>query len=85
MSKRRNITGPIDTFSLSPLLALLPSFGKPDKLEGLSASIFARHERVQAQKNSTTDDVSSRKFNAEEGMLRQVLEWLDMKPGNKED
>jgi hypothetical protein len=84
--------GPPDPFSLSPLLALLPQPGKIARLESLVSSLFARHEKVEALRNEEVDaddDGGSqdreRRYAAEAAMLRQILDWLALKPTASEE
>lgn len=76
---KRSLYSAPDAFSVSPLLSLLPVRGQTGKLESLSSSLYARYEKVAALKQGSSGagnrDVE-RRLNAEEGMLRQVLEWL---------
>ena len=77
-----------EPFSLSPLLALLPVKGQVGKLEALTSSLFARFEKVVAlqkemEANPETPELSRRPAN-EAAMLRQVLDWLAVKPGGSE-
>jgi uncharacterized protein YPO0396 len=73
-----------DAFSLSPLLSLLPVQGKVGKLEALTSSLYARYERVAHMKKDIPPDEKNRdlqrRLTAEEAMLRQVLDWLAIKP-----
>lgn len=77
-----------EPFSLSPLLALLPVKGQVGKLEALTSSLFARFEKVVAlQKEMESNPESpelSRRPASEAAMLRQVLDWLAVKPGGSE-
>ncbi len=69
-----------------PLLALLPSYGKLSRLEALTSSLFARYENVVALQRGSSEierDLS-RRLSAEESMLRQVLDWLQVKPEAEE-
>ena len=80
---KRNLLSPPEPFTLSPMLSLLPVLGSPGKLEGLKASLFARYEKVTAQRKAATeggDSEQRRKLEAESNMLFQVLDWLDLKP-----
>ena len=74
-------SGP-EEFGLSPLLSMLPVRGKVKRLEGLTASLYARHEKVVALKKALADTEdaveSQRRVSAEERMLRQVLDWLEV-------
>lgn len=78
------IGGPPESFSLSPLLALLPDGGKLTRLESLVSSLFARHEKVEALKGEASDKESQRRYSSEAAMLRQILEWLAEKPEGEE-
>lgn len=70
-----------DTFSISPLLALLPVMGNLQKLDQLSASLYARYEKVAAlKKNVDSNDLAYKNFIAEQEMLKQVLDYLNIKP-----
>jgi len=72
-----------DPFSLSPLLLLLPVKGKISKLEGLTSSLFARYEKVTTLQKDLENDVPEgnyRRTGAEQLMLKQVLDWLSIKP-----
>lgn len=74
---KRPWSAPPEPFSLFPLVTLLPARGKVGKLEALSSSLFARHEKVtQRRAESKT---LSRSLNAEEAMLALVLNWLAIK------
>ena len=78
---KRPILSPPDTFSSSPLLALLPVVGVVGELEKLTSSLFARYERVRALKKSLDEDAlreSQRRIVAEEAMLRHILDWLSV-------
>lgn len=79
-----NIGGPPDSFSLSPLLSLLPEGGDLYRLETLVSAFYARQEKVEALRNEAPDRESERKCALEAGMLRQILEWLAEKPGEGE-
>ena len=81
---RRSIFSPPDDFAIAPLLSLLPIRGKVGRLEALTSSLFARYEKVSSQLEESQGDsssVNSRKLSAEEAMLKQVLDWLEVKPG----
>lgn len=78
--KRSLFSAPED-FTMSPLLALLPVIGQVGKLEDLTASLYARHEKVVALKKSLALDGDSdplRRLNSEASMLAHVLEYLDV-------
>jgi hypothetical protein len=72
--------GPPDPFSLSPLLALIPQKGKLTRLESLVSSLFARYEKVEALRVEATEPDTERRYAAESAMLRQILDWLAVKP-----
>jgi len=80
---RRPLVTPPDAFSQSPLLALLPVRGRIGRLEALTSSLYARYEKVAALRSEvgTGDREAVRRLAAEESMLKQVLEWLAVKPG----
>jgi hypothetical protein len=72
-----------EPFSLSPLLALLPVRGKIGRLESLTSSLYARYEKVaaqQAEKSEQPDRAIEERIAAESQMLKQVLDWLAVKP-----
>jgi hypothetical protein len=74
-----------EAFSLLPLLSLLPVHGKVAKLKDLTTSLFARYEKVHSMQREITtstdnDRELSRRLAVEEAMLRQVLDWLEVKP-----
>jgi len=72
-----------DPFSLSPLLLLLPVRGKISRLESLTSSLFARYEKVSSlHKDSDGDSAEAnyKRTGAEQLMLKQVLDWLSIKP-----
>ena len=80
---RKSLYSPPDDFSLSPLLTLLPVEGKVSRLSSLTSSLFARYERVSGMLNdpqiiANTD--TKHRYTAEEAMLKQVLDWLEVKP-----
>lgn len=81
---KRSLSAPPDPFSLSPLLALLPVRGDVGKLDALTTSLFARYEKVsvlqrELQENAESPEVL-RRTASEAAMLRQVLDWLAVKP-----
>ncbi len=79
-----------DSFTLFPMVSLLPIMGKIGKLEALTSSFYARYERVKGLKNELSTDSGGRpsgsfqsalrRHAAEEAMLRQVLDWLEVQP-----
>ncbi len=79
-----SIGSPPDPFSLSPLLALLPAPGDVTRLESLMSSLFARHEKVEALRGEASEKDSERRYAAEAAMLRQILDWLAVKPTESE-
>ena len=81
---KRSLISPPEAFSLSPLLTLLPSVGDVNRLDAFSSSLFARCEAVSRQVESLSDSADREAMNrmrAEESMLRTVLDWLSIKPG----
>lgn len=74
------ISGPPDPFSLAPLLALIPQKGKLSRLESLVSSLFARYEKVEALRAEATEADLERRYAQESAMLRQILDWLAVKP-----
>lgn len=84
---KKSLCSPPDTFSLSPLLALLPVRGQVGKLQTLTSSLYARFEKVSAlqremEANPDSPELSRRPA-AEAAMLRHVLDWLAVKPGGE--
>lgn len=80
---KKGFSGQPDGFSISPLLSLLPVHGKVTRLEALTSSLFARYEKVRNQLRDESQESLPRdveRFTAEEAMLRQVLEWLEVTP-----
>lgn len=69
-----------DSFSLSPLLAVLPSSGNVSRLESLVSSLFARYESVEALREQTSGQDARTKLSNEAAMLRQILDWLAVTP-----
>lgn len=72
-----------DYFASNPLLAILPVRGRLGKLEDYSASLFARYEKVSGlikELSDSSDREAARRLYAEQGMLRQVLDWLSITP-----
>lgn len=86
---KRSLLAPPDSFTLAPLLALLPCRGDISKLESLTPSLFARYEKVLAFQRECAQNPeladSSRKFSAEAAMLRTVLDWLQVKPDTPQE
>lgn len=60
------------------MLSLLPIRGSVSKLETLTSSLFARFEKVAA-----LSEAGDRKESPEAQMLRQVLDWLAVKPDSE--
>jgi len=79
---KRSVCSEPEDFSVSPLLALLPRKGNAGKLALLTSSLYARYEKVSGLRRDLGDAAEKntvKKLLAEEGMLRQVLEWLEVK------
>jgi hypothetical protein len=79
-----NVGGPPDSFSLAPLVALLPQRGKLARLESLVPSLFARYESVEQLRGVANDREVERSYGVESAMLRLILDWLAVKPGGGE-
>jgi hypothetical protein len=80
---KRSLYSPPESFSIAPLLALLPVRGKIGKLESLTSSLFARFEKVAALRadlGAEVDRETVKRLTAEEAMLKQVLDWLAVTP-----
>lgn len=78
---KKPLASPPDSFSVHPLLAILPRTGSLNKLESFQSALFARYERVSASRASATTSDSQRKFQNEEAMLRVVLDWIQTSEG----
>ena len=79
---RRPLFSTPEEFSVSPLLSLLPQMGSVGRLASLTPSLLARYEKVSGLHKGLVDSADRsalKKVVAEEAMLRQVLEWLDVK------
>jgi hypothetical protein len=75
----RKFSSPPESFGLSPLLALLPEEGSSSRLQALSSSLFARHEKVESLRGEASTKDQERRYGAEATMLKQVLEWLEVR------
>jgi len=81
---KRLLYSPPESFSLSPLLSLLPVKGVVGELEKLTSSLYARYEKVTALKtnlganeaNEASETIG--RVVAEQVMLKQILEWLSV-------
>ena len=83
-SFQRGRFGASDPFSLSPLVALLPVHGRVGGLAALTSSLFARYEKVQSllkEVNPEENRQAYGRLTAEGDMLKQVLDWLSVRPG----
>lgn len=69
-----------EPFSLSPLLAVLPTLGNVSRLESLVSSLFARFESVEALREHAELPELRSKLTNEAAMLRQILDWLAVQP-----
>jgi hypothetical protein len=69
-----------ESFSLSPLLSLLPSLGSVARLEGLVSSLFARYESVEALLEGGEVAATRARLSQESAMLKQILDWLEVQP-----
>jgi hypothetical protein len=73
-----------DPFSLSPLFAILPEEGSLKRLQSLSSSLFARHEKVESLRSESKSKDMERRFGSEAAMLKQILDWLEVtRPGGE--
>jgi len=70
-----------ESFSLSPLLSLLPSLGSIARLEGLVSSLFARYESVETLLGGAEASDARARLEQESAMLKQILDWLEVQPG----
>ena len=80
---KRGLYSAPEAFSLLPLLALLPVRGEIGRLEALTASFYARYERVSGllkEAESLLGGEIKRRLVAEQAMLKQILDWLVVKP-----
>lgn len=78
-----SLFSPPDGFSAVPLLSLLPSVGQVARLDALTSSLYARYEKVVSTLKDPEldgDGDERRRWVVEELMLRQVLDWLAVKP-----
>lgn len=79
-----SISGPPDPFSLAPLVSLLPERGELSRLTGRVPSLFARFESVERMRAEATERDAERSYALESAMLRNILDWLAVKPGGAE-
>jgi len=80
---KKSLLSPPDPFGLSPLVLLLPVIGRVGGLSPLTSSLFARFERVQGLKEELSaepDRAAFRRLAVEESMLKEVLDWLAVRP-----
>jgi hypothetical protein len=80
---KKSLLSPPDPFGLSPLVLLLPVIGRVGGLSPLTSSLFARFEKVQGLKDELStepDRAAFRRLAAEESMLKEVLDWLAVRP-----
>jgi len=80
---KKSLLSPPDPFGLSPLVLLLPVIGRVGGLSPLTSSLFARFEKVQGLKEELStepDRAAFRRLAAEESMLKEVLDWLAVRP-----
>ncbi|RMG44393.1 MAG: hypothetical protein D6719_01885 [Candidatus Dadabacteria bacterium] len=83
--KKLHLSAP-DAFSLFPHVVLLPVCGDVGKLAGYTSALYARYEKVAAIRKEVGEEVDRRQFHkleAEHAMLKQVLDWLKIKPENE--
>ncbi len=48
-------------------------------MQALSSSLFARHEKVESLRGEASTKDQERRYGAEATMLKQVLEWLEVR------
>ena len=75
----RSLYSPPEPFSLQPLLNLLPVKSQISRLEGMTSSLYARSEKVAGLLKAIQDSsdlVVKRRLQAEERMLKTVLDWI---------
>ena len=70
------LSSPIESFALSPLIAVLPSLGSLTRLDSLLSSLYARQDKAEAMRAHALDKESERKLLIEAAMLHQILDWL---------
>ena len=78
---KKTLASPPDPFSIHPLLAILPRRGSVAKLGNFRSSLFARCERVTADRSSAAIEEVRRRLQSEEAMLRVVLDWIQASEG----
>lgn len=69
-----------DTFSLSPLMSILPTVGNVSRLESLVSSLFARFESIDVVRDNVDGAEARARLAHEAAMLRQILDWLSVNP-----
>ncbi len=74
-----------DSFSLSPLLSLLPALGSVSRLELLLSSLFARSETAETLRENAESNESQVRYANEAAMLRHILDWLAVQPNEEGD
>jgi hypothetical protein len=82
MSKSSLSSSP-DAYATNPLMTLLPVY-EVSRLDIYTSSFYARYERVKNQRlaytgHTLTEDVL-KGILAEELLLKEVLEWLAIRP-----
>lgn len=80
---KKSLLAQPDAFSIAPLLTLLPVAGEVSKLEPYASAFFARYDQVKSLRHfaeTSGDSVMEQRYAVEEAMLRQVLDWLAIKP-----
>ena len=82
----KSIFAPPDTFSVSPLLSLLPVRSQVGTLQPLTSFFYARYERVAGMRREIEgrgDPEALRHISAEAAMLREVLDYLKVTPSDE--
>jgi len=80
---RRSKVSPADTFSTSPLFSLLPVKSQIGELQPLTSFFYARFEKASALRKELEnqgDSEALRRVVLEQEMVKQVLDWLEVKP-----
>ncbi len=88
MNKSSKVSPP-DAFSTAPLLSILPVRSQISRLEPLTSFFYARYEKVNAMRKELegpgADSEALRRVIAEQGMIKGVLDWLEVTPTAEEN
>ena len=81
---KRSLFSPPEPFSFAPFLHMLPVGGALARLEALSASFYARLEKVRSQQEQYEGtSEQARSLRAEALMLQQILDWISSVSGER--